>query len=59
MGYDTGNSASLVINLMKKKYFDKVHNIHIKDRKIKGSTVRLGKGNFNFTNFFIYIKNKL
>ena len=25
------------------KYFDKVHNIHIKDRKIKGSTVRLAR----------------
>ena len=57
INYDTGNSASLGYKFdEEKKYFDKVHNIHIKDRKIKGSTVRLGKGNFNFTNFFIYIK---
>ena len=31
------------------KYID---NIHIKDRKLGGTTVRLGKGNANFEEFY-------
>ena len=39
-----------------KIYFGKVHNIHIKDRIYKGNSVRLGKGNYNFKQFFKFLK---
>ena len=38
------------------KYFRYVKNIHIKDRKKFGNTVRLGKGNWNYNAFFNKIK---
>lgn len=57
INYDTGNSASLGYKLNDEKiYFEKVHNIHIKDRIYKGNTVRLGKGNYNFKQFFKFLK---
>lgn len=57
INYDTGNSASLGFDFNEeKKYFKKVHNIHIKDRVFNGHSVRLGKGDFNFKSFFSYIK---
>ena len=57
INYDTGNSASLGFDFNEeKKYFKYVHNIHIKDRIFRGQSVRLGKGDFNFKKFFLYIK---
>ena len=56
INYDTGNSASLGYTFNnEKKYFKYVHNIHIKDRKKYGSTVRLGYGDFDFKYFFDYL----
>ncbi len=57
INYDTGNSASLNYNIIDEmKYFKYVKNIHIKDRKKFGNTVRLGKGNWNHKAFFNKIK---
>ena len=57
INYDTGNSAGLNYDFEKEKiYFKYVHNIHIKDRKKKSTTIRLGNGNWNYKKFFIYIK---
>lgn len=54
INYDTGNSASLGFNskeelTMTGKY---IKNIHIKDRKLHGSTVPFGQGDVNFDLFF-------
>ncbi len=57
INYDTGNSASLNYNIIDEmKYFKYVKNIHIKDRKKFGNTVRLGMGNWNYKVFFNQIK---
>jgi len=57
INYDTGNSSSLGFDFNEeKKYFNRVYNIHIKDRPFRGKTLRLGRGDFNFRNFFNYIK---
>lgn len=57
INYDTGNSASLGYNFdEEKKYFKHVYNIHLKDRLFRGHSVRLGKGDYNFRKFFLYIK---
>ncbi len=59
INYDTGNSASLGYDINQEiKYFSYVKNIHIKDRKFKGKTVRLGDGNCDFKKFFNLIKKK-
>ena len=57
INYDTGNSASLGFDFNKEKiFFSRVYNIHIKDRCYRGSSVRLGNGDFNFNIFFQYLK---
>ncbi len=57
INYDTGNSASYGYNFNEeKKFFNRVYNIHIKDRRKNGKTVRLGDGDFNFKSFFKFIK---
>lgn len=57
INYDTGNSASLNYKFdEEKKYFQYVHNIHIKDRVKYGNTVRLGKGNWQPKRFFKFLK---
>lgn len=57
INYDTGNSAALDYKIKDEiNYFRYVKNIHIKDRKLQGTTVRLGQGNCNFKNFFYYLK---
>jgi len=47
--YDIGNSASLgydpIVEL--NAYGDKILNVHVKDRKLKGTTVPLGSGDAN------------
>jgi sugar phosphate isomerase/epimerase len=58
INYDTGNSAGKGYYLNEeKKYFKFVKNIHLKDKKFKGKSVQLGKGSFDFNNFFKYLKN--
>ena len=57
INYDTGNSSSLGYKVEDEfKYFHYVDNIHIKDRKYKGSTVRLGNGSWKYKNFFKLLK---
>jgi L-ribulose-5-phosphate 3-epimerase UlaE len=57
INYDTGNSAALNYNFkIEKLYFKYVKNIHIKDRLIRGHSVRLGVGNWKYKEFFKYIK---
>ena len=58
INYDTGNSASLNYNMKDEfKYFgNRILNIHIKDRKKFGNTVRLGEGNANFKQLFMNLK---
>ncbi len=57
INYDTGNSAGLGYNFnLEKKYFKYVSNIHLKDKKIKSQSIRLGKGSFNFKLFLKFIK---
>ncbi len=54
INYDSGNSASLGFNPDDefKEYARRIINIHIKDRELHGSTVRLGLGNTNFNKVF-------
>ena len=57
INYDIGNSAGNGYNFQnEKKYFKKVFNIHIKDKKFKGHTTRLGRGDANFKKIFSYLK---
>ena len=58
INYDTGNSASLGWDVEEEfaNYFDRIYNIHIKDRTLGGTTVDLGTGDVNFQNFLIYLK---
>ena len=57
INYDTGNSAAYGYKFNDEKvFFNRVYNIHIKDRPKNGRTIRLGQGDFNFVNFFRYIK---
>ena len=53
INYDTGNSASLGYNFVEELdlYGHLVTNIHIKDRRFKGGSVKLGSGDCNFENF--------
>lgn len=54
INYDTGNSASLGFNPDEEfnEYGDRIINIHLKDRKINGPTVRLGFGDADFKKIF-------
>tara|TARA_B100001057_G_scaffold490579_1_gene579128 strand:+ start:90 stop:923 length:834 start_codon:yes stop_codon:yes gene_type:complete len=58
INYDTGNSAGLGYDIDSEfNYYGKyVKNIHIKDKKFKGKTVRLGKGDAQFENLEKNIK---
>ena len=58
LNYDTGNSASLNYDINDEfKYYGKyIYNVHIKDRKKFGKTVRLGDGNANFKQVFKNLK---
>lgn len=49
LNYDIGNSASLGYNPIEEleTYGHLVRNVHVKDRKLRGSTVPLGQGNAN------------
>ena len=54
INYDTGNSAHSGFDFKQEfaKYGNFIKNIHIKDRKFKGESVRLGNGSFDFNTFF-------
>ena len=54
VNYDTGNSASLGYDPSEEisVYGHRIINVHIKDRKLGGSTVPLGSGNCSFDNVF-------
>ena len=57
INYDSGNSASKGFLIDEEKiYFDKVYNIHIKDRRYNGNTISLGQGNFDFRSLFLLLK---
>jgi len=58
INYDLGNSASLSYDLEEEFniYGKFIKNIHIKDRVMKGKTIRLGYGNVNFKKFFKLMK---
>tara|TARA_B110000027_G_C16073805_1_gene280361 strand:+ start:357 stop:1202 length:846 start_codon:yes stop_codon:yes gene_type:complete len=58
INYDLGNSAGMGYDLNSefKNYGKYIDNIHIKDRVLNGTTVRLGKGNANFDNLFFNLK---
>ena len=58
INYDVGNSASLDYDIDEEfEYYGKrIKNIHIKDRQLHGTTVRLGMGNANFKKLFKNIK---
>tara|TARA_E500000331_G_C17231685_1_gene702933 strand:- start:933 stop:1775 length:843 start_codon:yes stop_codon:yes gene_type:complete len=54
INYDIGNSASLGFDpeLELNSYGNRVYNVHIKDRILKGTTVPLGEGNADFKKVF-------
>ena len=54
INYDSGNSAYLGFDPDEEfnQYGERIINVHIKDRKFKGSTVRLGLGDTNFSKIF-------
>tara|TARA_B110000971_G_C20012560_1_gene502299 strand:- start:1522 stop:2355 length:834 start_codon:yes stop_codon:yes gene_type:complete len=54
---DTGDGAGYGYNYQEdKSYFKYVKNIHLKDKKFKKKTIRLGEGDFDFKSFFELIK---
>ena len=59
INYDTGNSASLGWDVEEEfaNYFDRIYNIHIKDRTLGGTTVDLGTGDVNFQKLFNLLEN--
>lgn len=57
INYDTGNSSALDYDIYDELiYFDRVYNIHIKDRKKKGKSVRLGQGNLKLDKLILELK---
>jgi hexulose-6-phosphate isomerase len=59
INYDSGNSASLNYDVDNefKLYGKRILNVHIKDRKKYGKTVRLGQGNANLKKLFKNLEN--
>ena len=59
INYDSGNSAALNYNIDNefKLYGNRILNVHIKDRKKHGKTVRLGHGNANLKKLFQNLKS--
>ena len=53
---DTGDGAGYGYNYEEKSYLKLVKNIHLKDKKYRGQTIRLGKGDFNFKKFLRIVK---
>ena len=59
INYDIGNSSSLGFKPEDeiKTYGHYIKNVHIKDRYFRGTTVRLGRGDADFNEVFINLKN--
>ena len=57
INYDTGNSASNGFDVLEEfeSYYKYIKNIHIKDRKFRSGSVKLGSGDFDFETFFSLI----
>ena len=59
INYDSGNSTSLNFLFDEEMiYYNFIKNIHLKDRKINGSSKRFGSGDTNFFKLFSYLKAK-
>ena len=57
INYDSGNSAGQKISFEDEKiYFNRVYNIHLKDKNFRNISVNLGEGIVNFKNLFNYCK---
>ena len=58
INYDLGNSASLGHHVKQdfEEYSNLIKNVHLKDRKLKGNTVKFGKGSADFLSLFKYLK---
>ena len=57
INYDAGNSAGHGFNFSEeKKYFSKVKNIHIKDKKLNSPSIKIGNGDYNFKKLIKYLK---
>ncbi|MCM1251837.1 MAG: sugar phosphate isomerase/epimerase [Clostridium sp.] len=56
--YDSGNSSGLGYNMYKEVTIlgNRIFNIHIKDRLLRGTTVALGTGNADFSGLFTGLK---
>ncbi len=54
INYDIGNSAALGFDSTEEinHYGDRIINVHVKDRMLRGATVPLGTGNANFETVF-------
>jgi hexulose-6-phosphate isomerase len=54
INYDIGNSSSLGFNPAEefKAYGSRIINVHVKDRKLNGTTVPLGEGDADFLEIF-------
>ena len=61
VNYDTGNSAACGFDFEEEMHLlrSKIFNIHIKDRQLHGSTVRLGDGSAPLEKQLKYFKNYL
>ena len=57
INYDTGNSAAQGYNFSNEKIYIKyIKNIHLKDRKFKGSSVPFGQGSTDFKKLFSILR---
>ena len=58
INFDTGNSSSMGFDPSEEitLYGERIKNVHIKDRKLNGSTVPLGEGNADFESIFFNLK---
>ena len=57
INYDTGNSAAQGYNFSNEKIYIKyIKNIHLKDRKFKGSSVPFGQGSTDFKKIFSILR---
>ena len=58
VNYDSGNSASLGYDMNEEfqLYGERINDIHLKDRKYRGGSVRLGDGDVNFIKLLEQVK---
>ena len=60
INYDIGNSSSLGFNPTEefKAYGSRIINVHVKDRKLNGTTVPLGEGDADFLEIFRLLREE-